>query len=504
LSSRGVVAAGHPLTAESGAEVLREGGNAVDAAVAAALASFSVESALTGLGAGGFMIVKGPGRPATLIDFFVAAPGLGGHELGAELQPVPVHFDSRTTQVFNAGAASCAVPGTAAGLLFALEKFGSAPLADLIGPGVELAREGAPLNRQQAYVLRILEPIYTATPTAREVYAPEGHILGEGEVFRYPDLALAIERLAAEGSDSIYAGEVAAALEEYVCSRGGRLSRADLAGYRAIEREPVAAGFCGYELLSNPPPSAGGLLIAYSLALLERMGRSDTVEIAKAMAAANLARRQGFSEALGSDGFATEFLDEAAIARAMDSDDLLGSTTHLAAMDSDGLCASVTCSNGTGSGMVVPGTGVHLNNMLGEEDLNPRGFHMSAPGSRISSMMAPTLLLRGGEVVAGLGSAGSNRIRSAVLQTTVNLLSRGMDAQEAVDAPRIHLEAGVLQAEPGIDPAALDLLESGGEVVRWSERNLFFGGVQVVIRNPATGRLAGGGDPRRGGSVAYA
>jgi gamma-glutamyltranspeptidase/glutathione hydrolase len=504
LSSRGVVAAGHPLTAEAGATVLREGGNAVDAAVAAVLASFSVESALTGFGAGGFMIVKAPGGPATLIDFFVAAPGLGGHELGDELKPVPVHFDTRTTQIFNVGAVSCAVPGTAAGLSLALGRFGSAPLADLIGPAVSLARDGAPLNRQQAYVLRILEPIYTATPAAREVYAPQGHILGEGEVFRYPDLALAIERFAAEGSGSIYGGEVAAALEEFVCSRGGLLSREDLSQYRAIEREPVSATFGGHELLSNPPPSAGGLLIAYSLALLERMGSSDTVEVARAMAVANRAREQEFTEQLEREGFASDFLSDAAIARAFEGDDRLGSTTHLAAMDSDGLCASVTCSNGTGSGMVVPGTGVHLNNMLGEEDLNPLGFHMSLPGSRISSMMAPSLLLSEGQVVAGLGSAGSNRIRSAVLQTTVNMVAGGMGPQEAVDAPRIHLEGGVLQAEPGIDPAALDLLESGGEVVRWGERNLFFGGVQVVTRDSATGRLAGGGDPRRGGAVAFA
>jgi gamma-glutamyltranspeptidase/glutathione hydrolase len=505
MASRGVVAAGHPLTAEAGATVLREGGNAVDAAVAATLASFSVESALTGLGAGGFMTVKAPGEPATLIDFFVAAPGLGGHTLGDELKPIPVHFDAKTTQIFNAGAVSCAVPGTAAGLSAALERFGSAPMPELIGPAVRLARDGAPLNSQQAYILRILERIYTSTEAAREIYAPEGRILREGEIFRYPDLATAIERYAEEGSASIYSGEVAATIEEYVCSRGGLLSVADLSAYEAIEREPVAARFAGYELLSNPPPSAGGLLIAFSLALLERMERSGTSEVAAAMQAANLARGEGFASGLEREGFASEFLDPAALETALSRSDRLGSTTHLAAMDSDGLCASVTCSNGTGSGMVVPGTGVHLNNMLGEEDLNPLGFHQSAPGTRISSMMAPTLLLQGGEVLAGLGSAGSNRIRSAVLQTTVNLLAHKMAPQQAVDAPRIHLEAGVLHAEPGIDPALLDRIEAGGgEVVRWAERNLFFGGVQVVTRDPASGALDGGGDPRRGGAVARA
>lgn len=505
MASRGVVAAGHPLTAEAGVTVLREGGNAVDAAVAAALASFSVESALTGFGAGGFMIVQGPDAPATLIDFFVAAPGLGGHELGDELRPVPVHFDSTTTQVFNVGAASCAVPGTAAGLSLALERFGSVPLVDLIGPAVRFAREGAPLNRQQAYVLKILEPIYTAEPAAREIYAPDGRILREGEVFRYPDLATAIERFAAEGSASIYSGEVAEAIEQYICSRGGLLSTADLAAFEAIEREPVSASFGGSQILSNPPPSAGGILIAYSLALLEQGGGSDTAALVRAMSAANRAREEEFAAGLEREGFAAEFLNEQSLRRALARDDRLGSTTHLAVMDSDGLCASLTCSNGTGSGMVVPGTGIHLNNMLGEEDLNPLGFHQAVPGSRISSMMSPSLVLCGDEVTAGLGSAGSNRIRSAVLQTIVNLLAHQMPPQQAVDAARVHLEGGVLQAEPGIDPSALDRLQSGGqEVVRWTERHLFFGGVQVVTRDPASGVLGGGGDPRRGGAVAYA
>lgn len=492
MDGRGVVAAGHPLSAEAGARILREGGNAVDAAVAAALASFSLESALTGLGAGGFMIVGGPGIETAVIDFFVAAPGRGGHELTEELLPVPVHFDESTTQVFNAGAASCGVPGTAAGLALALERYGSVPMAELTGPAAALAREGAPLNEQQAYVLRILEPIYTATPEARAIYAPEGKILGQGDVFRYPDLGDALDRFGAEGAAALCSGEVPRLVEEYIVSRGGTLSVADFEAYEPIVRAPVGARYRGRELLTNPPPSAGGILVAYSLALLERMEGSGPEEIARAMAAANEARDDDFALSLGQEGFARRFLD-----------DRLGSTTHLAAIDSDGLCDSVTCSNGTGSGMVVPGTGFHLNNMLGEEDLNPRGFHQSAPGERISSMMSPTLILEQDMVRAGLGSAGSNRIRSAVLQTTLNLLA-GVDPQAAVDAPRIHLEAGVLQAEPGVDEEALGRIEAAGqEVFRWNQRNLFFGGVQIVTRDPETGRLDGAGDPRRGGAVAY-
>jgi len=502
-SSRGVVAAGHPLTAETGAGILREGGNAVDAAVAAVLASFSLESALTGFGAGGFMIVGGPGVEPTVLDFFVAAPGSGGHQRTDELVPVPVHFDEKTSQVFNAGAASCGVPGTAAGLESALESFGSVGLGDLIGPAVRFAREGSPLNRQQAYVLKILEPIYTSTESAREIYAPDGRYLGEGDLFRYPDLADALERFAEEGAASIHSGETAAAIEDYVVGRGGTLSAADMAAYETIERSPVGTGFLGCEVLTNPPPSAGGILITYSLAILEKLGGSGVVEEVRALDAANLVRIGDFAERLGEPGFAAELLSEASVAAGIEATDRLGSTTHLVAMDGDGLCASVTCSNGTGSGMVVPGTGIHLNNMLGEEDLNPLGFHRHRPGERIGSMMSPTLILEDREVVAGLGSAGSNRIRSAVVQSVVNLVARGMDPQEAVDAPRVHVEGNLVQAEPGVDPDALRRLErEGEEVFRWDRLNLFFGGVQAVTRDHGSGSLAGGADPRRGGAVA--
>ncbi|MCO5315739.1 MAG: gamma-glutamyltransferase [Solirubrobacterales bacterium] len=505
MISRGVVAAGHPLSAEAGARILREGGNAVDAAVGAVLTSFSAESALTGLGAGGFMAVGGAGASPVLIDFFVAAPGKGGHEVADDLIPVPVHFDATTTQVFNAGAVSCGVPGTAAGLATALEHFGSMPMAELALPAARLARKGAPLNRQQAYVLRILEPIYTATPEGRAIYAPNGRIVGEGEVVRDPELADALERFGVEGPESIYGGETAAAIENYILTRGGTLSRADLADYRAVTREPVGASIHGHTILTNPPPSAGGILIAYSLALLERLGASGTVEVARVMEAANQARQGDFAEQIGVAGFPGRFLCEDRFSEGLSVAERLGSTTHLAAMDANGLCASVTCSNGTGSGMIVPGTGIHLNNMLGEEDLNPLGFHRTTPGTRVSSMMAPTLVMEDREVLAGLGSAGSNRIRSAVLQTTLNLLVEGMNPQAAIEAPRIHLERGLLQAEPGTDESALAQIEAlGQKVSRWSERNLFFGGVQMVTRDPSTGRLDGGGDPRRGGAVAYA
>ena len=500
---RGVVAAGHPLTAEAGAAVLRDGGNAVDAAVCAVLASFAVESPLTGFGAGGHMMVH-EGGETTLIDFFVAAPGLDGIERAAELVPVPVRFDAETTQTFYVGPASCGVPGTAAGHAHALDRFGTRPLSELVGPGVRLAREGAPVNRGQAYILDILAPIHERMPGTRELYAPHGRPLGEGDLFRFPELAEALERYGAEGPEPFYRGEVAAAISDFVVGNGGLVGPGDLASYEAIERKPIDTPFRGSEVLTNPPPSSGGILIAYTLGLLERFGsQSGPEQLVLAMEAANSRRDLAFAESLYEEGMEVGFLDPIGLDLA--AADLLGSTTHISVLDAAGNCATVTCSNGSGSGVLVPGTGVILNNMLGEEDLNPAGFHAIAPGRRVPSMMAPTVVLRDGEIVLALGSAGSNRIRSAILQTVVRAVEQGYPVEAAVEAPRLHFEQGIVQAEKGVDPDALDRIEERGwEVARWPSLNLFFGGVQAVSRDPATGELSGGGDPRRGGAVAYA
>jgi gamma-glutamyltranspeptidase/glutathione hydrolase len=519
MANRGAVAAGHPLTAEAGAQVLREGGNAVDAAVCAVLTSFVCESMLSGFGAGGFMLVHKPGEPDVLFDFFVAAGGADGAERTSELVPLPVYFDG-TPQIFNVGAASCGVPGNPAGLERVHQRYGSVSLERLAEPGATLGRDGVRITKEHAYFHEILHPILTATPECAALYAPEGRALTEGDTFRFPEMSDALERFAAEGAEQFYTGETGRRVCEWVRERGGTLGVDDMAAYEPIEREPASARFRGTDVLTNPPPSSGGILVAYSLGLLERLGdRSGIEQIVAAMEAANAVRGEEFHEGLHDESYVRDFmradLDDVA-SRIQDGEwiggrsgaggpgDELGSTTHLTAVDTGGMCASVTCSNGTGSGVLVPRTGVHVNNMLGEEDLNPVGFHRIPPGRRVSSMMAPTMALRDGEVLLGLGSAGSNRIRSAILQVAVNVLEAGMDAGDAVRAGRIHFEAGAVQAEPEVAPASLDGLDARGvQVVRWKRQNLFFGGCQAVARDPASGELSGGGDPRRGGAVVY-
>ncbi len=502
---KGVVAAGHPVTARAGAEVLREGGNAVDAAVAAVLMSFAAESPLTGPGAGGFMLVHEAGEGSHLLDFFVAAPGKElSHPDPAPLLPIDVAFAADAVQVFNVGASSCGVPGTVAGLCEALERFGTLELGDLTGAPARAAREGVEVTPIQAYVLEILTPIFRSTPEATALYEPQGRPVGAGERLRLPELGDLLDRLGQEGASFLYTGDVAGAVSDWVLERGGLLTREDLASYGVVERAPTVASFRGREVLTNPPPSSGGILIADALELLERIDRpGDTKALAEVIAATNRARDDEFLQGLSSEHYAERFLAEDALdSVAGEIASRLGSTTHISVMDADGGCATVTCSNGACSGVVVPGTGVHLNNMLGEEDLNPRGYHRHAAGVRVPSMMSPTVALLDGRPEVALGSAGSNRIRSAIVQTVAGVIDGGLAAQAAVDSPRIHVEGNLVDAEPGVDPGALRELERTGWRLRlWEDRNLYFGGVQAVARDPLTGEISGGGDPRRGGAA---
>jgi gamma-glutamyltranspeptidase/glutathione hydrolase len=486
-----LIAAGHEVTAAAGAAVLREGGNAVDAALAALLASWTAEPLLTGPGAGGYLLVAGPGWEPTLLDFFVAAPGEGADSAPrAELVPVAVSFDD-AVQVFNVGPASCGVPGSLAGVEAASRTWGSRPLAELAAPAAALAREGVALNRAQAYVVEILAGIATRTPEGAALFGRDGRALREGELFRSPELAATIERLGADGAAPFYTGDVAAEVVRWLGERGGALTLADLAAYAPVPRTPAHATYRGRDVLTNPPPSAGGALLVLALALLDRApGPPPLRAIVEAMAAAQEARTPEFVAGLPEPGFLERFLASR-----------LGSTTHVSVVDAAGRACSVTTTNGEGSGEVVPGTGIHLNNIMGEEDLSPLGFHAQRPGTRMPSMMAPTVVLRDGEVELVLGSAGSNRIRSALLQVIVGVVDHGLDARAAVQAPRAHFEAGVLYHEPGVPVHEIDVAH---ELVPFRAPNLFFGGVQAVERDPRTGALSGAGDPRRGGAAAAA
>ncbi|TMK97320.1 MAG: gamma-glutamyltransferase, partial [Actinobacteria bacterium] len=343
------------------------------------------------------------------------------------------------------------------------------PLADLAAPAAAHARAGVPTNEVQAYIGSILEGIVGE------------RMLREGDPFQDEELAETIERLGADGAAPFYSGDIAAAVLAELEPRGGALTREDLERYEPIGRDPTRVSYRGREILTNPPPNTGGTLLAMAMALLEEApGEPDEVALAYIMEVVQARRTP-------------EFVSK------------LGSTTHISVLDGEGRACSVTCTNGEGSGVWIPGTGIHVNNIMGEEDLNPLGFFAFPPGRRMPSMMAPTVVTNpthpsGVELV--LGSAGSNRIRSAILQTIVGVIDRGLSIRDAVNAPRLHFEAGIVFTEPGIDN---HLLRTAGRTVQPFRRtNVFFGGVQAVERDPATGTLTGAGDPRRGGAVVAA
>src|SRR3954447_965603 len=242
MRSGGMVAAGHPLTAAAGARVLRNGGNAVDAAVGAMLTSWVAEPLLSGPGAGGYMLVAGAGEDPVLLDFFVSAPGSGFTGTHEPLLPVGASFGD-ATQVFNVGPAAVGVPGNPVGVVRALERWGTVPLAELCAPAAALARTGVRVNAQQAYIFKILSAIFFSTPEARALFAEQGRSIREGDWFVSAELGDCIERLGAEGPAPFYTGDVARALVAWVGERGGALTMDDLAAYDAEAREPVRASY---------------------------------------------------------------------------------------------------------------------------------------------------------------------------------------------------------------------------------------------------------------------
>jgi gamma-glutamyltranspeptidase/glutathione hydrolase len=360
-------------------------------------------------------------------------------------------------------------------------------LADLAAPAAALARDGVIVNTQQAEVIHLLEAILRTTPECQAIYAPDGALLTVGGRWRDRALGDTIERLGTEGAQPFYEGDIGQAVVGWISGRGGALTAADLCRYEPIERTPLCMRYRGREVFTNPPPSAGGILLALALGRLDEAPSPPSLSsIVLSMEEAQSERTPAFLDGLAEHGFAGRFLGSR-----------LGSTTHISVLDAAGRACAVTCTNGEGSGIVVPGTGMHLNNIMGEEDLSPLGFHHAPPGRRMPSMMSPTVVMADGRVLVALGSSGSNRIRSALLQTIVGVVDHGLPPAAALAEPRVHFENGVIYAEPGIPLDELRL--DPHEIQAFRAKSMFFGGVQAVCRDAQTGELSGAGDPRRGG-----
>ena len=494
-----VIAAGHAATAAAAAEVLRAGGNAFDAAVAAGFASAVAEPMLTSLGGGGFLLARTAVGREVLFDFFVDTPGQGLSDSSLEPHffPVTVHFGG-SDQDFNIGLGSVAVPGNLKGYLHVHRQLGRLALTDVLAPAIRLARDGLLLTARIAYMVDILAPILTLTEAGRALYAPGRRPLREGEWFFNPDLAQFLEALPDNGGESLYAGDLARRVAQDMEAGGGLVTAADLGAYQVTERAPLAVGYRGRKVLTNPPPSVGGSLIALSLALLERQDLGS-VSWNSAEHLRILVTIMEEVERLRAGGCEAADIIAAGkdVGRSGRRRRSTRGTTHVSVADAEGNVASMTTSNGEGSGYIVPRTGIMLNNMLGEDDLHPDGFHASPPGMRVASMMAPSLVLQDGAISLVVGSGGSKRIRTALLQVVSHVVDFGVPVGTAVETPRLHWDGEQVQVEPGFPDSAVKALRRRWPINVWAERNMYFGGVNAVS---PVGEV--GADSRRGGGTA--
>jgi gamma-glutamyltranspeptidase/glutathione hydrolase len=509
--------------------MLRRGGNAVDAAVAAAFASFIAEAGVVHLGGSGIaQLYDARTGLARVYDFFSVMPGLGApRPEQIDFAEVVIDFGA-AKQRFYLGRGSVAVPGNIAGLCRLAADYGRLPLSDLLEPAIRLARDGVALAAFQADTCALLAPLYTHTDGIRRVFAPEGHVVRPGERLLIHDLAETLAALAREGERYARTGPLARALLADQAARGGLLTATDLEGYEVLRPMPIRLAYRDHEVLLPPLCSAGGVLTAFTLRLLSAFdvaarphGSAAHLQLlVEVMAATTRARAQWdeWLEAVPDDEATAQLLDERFVAQYRDEVRAAladrqpspiateppgpSNTSHLSVMDADGLAVGLTTTAGESAGYVVDGTGYIPNNMLGEEDLHPRGFHARPAGRRIPTMMTPAIVLADGQPRLVVGSGGSIRIRSAILQTLSNLLDYRLPLGEAVNRARVHLDGDVLQCEAGYDARAVDALEDMGyRVNRWATRSIYFGGAHSVARE-AGGRLLAAGDDRRGGAVA--
>ena len=527
--TRGVVAAGDPQTAAAGAHALRAGGNATDAAVAAALAAFVCEMPLASPLGGGVLVAWHPGQPPVSLDFFTRTPGLGGGRvaLPSDFDHVAVDFGA-TSQIFHVGRASAAVPLALPGLLEAHRRWGRLPLPEVAAPAIELGTLGYVLGEQVAYVFSLLVPIVTRSSECQALYFDGDEVARGGARLNNPDLAQTLRDVARDPGHLRGAYEQLA--REFAPREGGLITSEDVRCLEVVEAAPVVVEHGEWQLATMPPPSSGGVLVALGLKLLEGVGAEapflSQAHLRRLMCVQDTlldVRDERFDLSCRDAGFVCDLLSPRRVSElraragthaAQAPGNQLGSTTHISALDEAGSAVTLTLTNGEGCGHVLSGTGMVVNNMLGEEDIHPRGFHRDEPGTRLSTMMAPTVL-RGRDRIIALGSGGSNRLRTAILSVASHLVEHGVSPQAAVDAPRLHLEP--VRSRRGGDgrwvrslayecvgleaPAQQELRRDYPDApVAFAQQNMFFGGVHVAMRED--GVFSGAGDSRRGGSVA--
>lgn len=524
-AARGMVVSQNDLASRVGWQVMEQGGNAVDAAVATAFALAVTHPTAGNIGGGGFMMFRPATGEPTAIDFREAAPAGSNPEMW--LENGKYNFDAHHNSHRSVG-----VPGTVAGLHMAWKAHGSKPWKDLVMPAVALARDGFEVSQGLARSLERMIPDFTKYPASLAQFSKNGQPYKPGETLKQPDLARTLTRIAEQGPDGFYAGETAALIEKEMQAHDGLITRADLKAYQAKRRTPIRGTYRGYEILGMPPPSSGGVSVQLMLNLLEGWdlqkngyGSAQNVHlIAESMrrAFAERARYLGDPDfvsdmpidRLTSKAYADTLRKTVNLSHASKSSPTSftwatesAETTHFSIVDAQRNAVSVTYTleYGYGSRIVVPGAGFLLNNEMGDFNAGPgltdeRGLigtepNLAKPGKRMLSSMTPTIVAKDGQLLMVTGSPGGRTIINTVLMTILNVVDFGMNAQEAVDAGRIHhqwLPDRISYEKFGFSADTLKTLQAMGHTLQENDTQ----GVAEVIVVGKDGVLEGGVDRR--------
>lgn len=507
------IAAGSQIAAAAGAEIANQGGNAVDAALAAALVSMSTDLGVMAPGAGGFITLWPPAGEPVVIDAYAEVPGRGlkhGH-MGQGAFEVTFDYGGPMSNVVGYGAV--ATPGIFAGLGVASERYGLLPWRRVVDPAIRWVEEGFPLTGGAAEYLRYThEAIFSWHPDSyRTLHHADGSLLQAGERVHIPELGASLRQIAEAGWEAFYTGDIGQRMAAEVQNNGGLLTAADLAAYRAICRSPLELQVGEWTVITNPPPAIGGACLGAMLLLLDHRCQGQGSQAAlqtliEVQRAVLDYRTHRLNHAVPNDDAVATLLD---LAKGGNARGLMQSpsTIHVSAVDDRGWACSITASAGYGSGAMVSGTGLWLNNSLGEVDLHPQGIEGLSPGTRLSSNMAPTIARHADGTALAIGSPGASRITTAITQVLHHFIHNNMDLASSIAAPRLHVEVAAhdglrLVFEPGLSMSALDKsVLADFELYPFADVSMYFGGVQASLWHPQLGIISVADSRRAGGAA---
>lgn len=519
----GVVASAKPEASQVGVDIMKKGGNAIDAAVATAFALGVVEPNASGIGGGGFMLIRfAKTGEEVFLDFREVAPG--------KATPDMYKLDDKGKVVNNEsviGGKSVAVPGDVAGLLMALEKYGTMSREEVMQPAIDLAENGFKVTKNFSNMIKDNFDNINKFEATKAIYLKDGLPFEEGDTITNKDLSNTLKIIAKEGKDAFYKGKIAESIVNEVQKQGGIITLEDLTKYEVKVRKPVKGTYKGYEIVSAPPSSSGGAHVIQLLNIMENYDlKSMGVNTEQSLHAWSEASKLIFADrgkymadtdfvkvplaGLTSKDYAKELYEKIDKDKATQKVEAgnpnkyeSGSTTHYSIMDKEGNMVAVTktINHFFGSCVAVPGTGILLNDEMDDFDFKPGLSNSIEPGKKPLSSMTPTLILKDGKPFMTIGSPGATRIIPTVAQVISNIVDHGMDIQEAINTPRMYDKDGKLSLEGGIDEKVIEGLKNKGhEVDIKGEYDLFFGGVQGVMME-SSGELHGGADPRRDGQA---